>query len=74
MSCLLCLDEATKRSSRTGPLRSAVPKFGKGGRHPKHCRGACHTIFETKQNTKIGLADAHRVREHCLEYRVELAT
>src|SRR5262249_24462541 len=58
---------ATDGSLRTRPIWSALPELGKCGGHAKHRGCADRAILESKQRTKIGVADADRVRQHGLK-------
>ena len=66
-------DDTGERGSRTWSLWSAVPELGKCRRYAEHGTRPHRPIVEPEQNSKTGLADAHRTLQHDLEHRLQLA-
>ena len=73
MNGLPRLTDASQRGSRTRSLRSASPKIGECRRHAEHRSRTPGAVLESKQHTKAGVADAHCVLQHRLEYWLQLA-
>src|SRR5262249_30965049 len=73
MNRLPRLDDAAEGSSRTGSLWSSFPELGKCWRYSEHCCRTRRATLETKQNSKIGLADTSCVLQHGVEHLLQLA-
>jgi hypothetical protein len=52
--------------------KGALPqeKFRKGGRHIKHCCRVKQSAVVTKQNAKLGTANAYAIFQHRLKHRM----
>jgi hypothetical protein len=64
---------ATEGGLRARPIRSSLPKLDKCGRYAKHRGRADRAVLESKQGTKIGVADADRVGQHGPKYQIQLS-
>src|SRR3984893_16639873 len=64
MNGLPRFNDTPEGSSRTRSSWSALPELRKCCRHSEHCSRACRAVLEAKENSKAGLADTHRVRQH----------
>src|SRR5262249_50872741 len=54
-------------------VRARLQIFGKGCRHAHQCRSIENFTVVSEHHAELGLADAHRVLQHGLEDRLELA-
>ena len=62
------------RSARRTDHRFTLPLLGKGGRRVmQRARRGTHRRRSRYKCAELGLADAHRVRQHGLEHRLQLA-
>src|SRR5262245_49722013 len=76
VSCVhkvFCLQKTTKRRSYFGAKRPTLSKvFFIRGRHADPSRRIKFTAMVAEQNTKLGLTNLHRVRQHGIEDRLKL--
>src|SRR5690349_20834999 len=73
MNRLPSLNHAAEGGSWARPLRAALPELGKCLWYTEHRSCPPRAILESKQNSEIGLADAHRVLQHRAEDRLQFA-
>ena len=69
----LALQKAVGRGAGTWDDRGTSEEFRIGPRHPPHRLGDIALFIKRPQTAKGSLAQAHRLFEHCVKHRREVA-
>ena len=73
MDEVLAPHQPIEGNSGTWPPRLPLPGLGKGRGDAAHGGSVERLAIETRQETELGLAQSHRLFQHCLEHRREVA-